>query len=156
MDLVNKRIQLTPGTPGPYKAMLALSAEVHSYAENAGLGKLTVELVKLRASQMNGCAFCLDMHSHETLKLGEDPRRIFVLDGWRETELFSDEERAALALTEEITRIGETQSVSDAVYAEATSVLTEDQYRAVAWLAVVINSFNRLAVTSHKPLPRKA
>lgn len=77
-----------------------------------------------------------------------------MLSAWRETDLFDDVERAALALTEAITRLSETQDVPDEVYAEATSVLTEEQYRVVVWGATLMNTLNRLSVTSHRPLPR--
>jgi alkylhydroperoxidase family enzyme len=76
-----------------------------------------------------------------------------VLDAWRETELFTEQERAALALTEAVTRLSETREVSDEVYTEATAVFTVEQYQVVAWAAAVINTFNRFAVPSHKPLP---
>ena len=109
-----------------------------------------------RVSQLNGCAFCIDLHTRDALKLGEDQRRIFLLNAWRETDLFTEQERAVLALTEAVTRLSDTQEVSDEVYDEVTSVLAEEQYQAVAWAAVVINTWNRLAVTSQKPLPRVA
>lgn len=150
---MTKRIQLSPGIKDAYSALLTVDGEVAKAAAAAGLDRKLMELVKLRGSQLNGCAFCLDLHSKDLLKLGEDPRRLAVLSAWRETEMFSEKERAALALTEAITKLSETQEVPDDVYEEATSVLTEEQYQAVAWGAVVINFWNRLAVTSHKPLP---
>jgi AhpD family alkylhydroperoxidase len=130
-----------------------MDAEVEKAAAAAGLDSKLIELVKIRGSQLNGCAYCLDLHTKDALKLGEDQRRLFVLSAWRETELFTEQERAALALTEAITKLSETQEVPDDVYDEATSVLTEKQYQAVAWEAVMINIWNRLAATSHKPLP---
>jgi AhpD family alkylhydroperoxidase len=144
---------MSPGLAGPYKAMIALAAEVARAGKEHGLDKLLLELVKIRASQLNGCAFCLDMHTRDAVKAGEQPRRIFVLDAWRETELFSEEERAALELTEAITRLSVTQDVPDDVYDRVTTVFTEPQYQALVWAIVAINAWNRLAVPSHAPLP---
>jgi alkylhydroperoxidase family enzyme len=101
---------------------------------------------------LNGCAFCLDLHTRNARKLGETERRIYLLDAWREADLYTGQERAALALTDAMTRLPETQDVPDEVYAQAVGVLTEDQYRAVAWTITMINAFNRLSVTSRKPL----
>ena len=85
--------------------------------------------------------------------LGESERRLYLLGAWRETDLYSEQERAALALTDAMTRLCETQDVPDQVYEQAISVFTEDQYRAVAWSITVINAFNRLVVTSRAMLP---
>ncbi|GAA1982042.1 carboxymuconolactone decarboxylase family protein [Amycolatopsis minnesotensis] len=154
VDGVSKRIQLSQRLPDAYKVLGGLYGANGKAAVDAGLDPKVIELVKMRTSQLNGCAYCCDLHSHDTLKLGEDPRRLFVLSAWRETDLFDDVERAALALAEAITRLSETQDVPDAVYEEATSVLTEEQYRAVVWSATLMNTLNRLGVTSHRPLPR--
>ena len=152
---MSKRIGLGQRVPEIYKAMSNLHAEVEKAAVDAGLDQKLIELVKLRASQINGCAFCLDMHSHDALELGEQPRRLFVLDAWRETEFFTEQERAALALTEAMTRIAALGDVPDDVYAEATRVFSEEQYRAVGWAIIVINSWNRMAITSHSALPKR-
>ncbi|MET8845418.1 carboxymuconolactone decarboxylase family protein [Amycolatopsis sp. NPDC004625] len=151
---MTKRIGLG-GAPELYQAMANLQAEVNKAGANAGLDPKLLELVKTRASQINGCAFCLDMHTRDALELGESPRRLFVLDGWRETDLFSEQEQAALALTEAMTKLSATQSVPDDVYEQAAKVFTEDQYRAVAWEAIAINSWNRMTITSHTPLPKR-
>lgn len=150
-----RRIQVGPAVPDAYRSMLSLSGVVEKAAADAGVGKLLLELVKIRASQLNGCAYCLDMHSADAVKAGEDPRRIFVLEGWRETELFTEQERAALELTEVMTRLSQTHGVPDDVYERATAVFTEDQYGAVMWMILVINSWNRIAVPSHAELPRR-
>jgi AhpD family alkylhydroperoxidase len=150
---MGQRIQLSAGDNEPYRQLLALHRTVEKDAANAGLDQRLIELVKIRASLLNGCSFCLDMHARDARKLGETERRIFVLGAWRETELFTEQERAALALTDAMTLLPEAQDVPDEVYEQATAVFTEDQYRAVAWAITVINAFNRLGVTSHKPLP---
>jgi AhpD family alkylhydroperoxidase len=152
---VTQRIQLSPGIPKAFKALIAMAGAVTEAAEEAGVDKLLVELVKIRASQINGCAFCLDMHTTDAMKEGEDARRLFLLDAWRETDLYTEQERAALELTEVITRLPATQDVPDEVYERALKVFSEDQYRAVAWMILVINNFNRLAVPSRAQLPKR-
>ncbi|WP_410616319.1 carboxymuconolactone decarboxylase family protein [Amycolatopsis sp. lyj-109] len=151
---MTKRIGLG-GAPELYQAMANLQAEVNKAGANAGLDPKLLELVKTRASQLNGCAYCLDMHSRDAIELDESPRRLFVLDGWRETDLFTEQEQAALALTEAMTKLPATQTVPDDVYEQAAKVFTEDQYRAVAWEIIAINSWNRMTITSHTPLPKR-
>jgi AhpD family alkylhydroperoxidase len=150
---MTERIQLTVRTSEPYQHLHQLHSLVEKAAADAGLDQRLIELVKIRSSMLNGCAFCLDLHTRATRKLGESERRIYLLGAWREADLYSEQERAALALTDAMTRLPETQDVPDEVYAQATAVFTEDQYRAVAWAITVINAFNRLSVTSRKPLP---
>ncbi|MEV4147347.1 carboxymuconolactone decarboxylase family protein [Amycolatopsis sp. NPDC049691] len=151
---MTKRIGLGQA-PELYQAMANLQAEVNKAGANAGLDPKLLELVKTRASQINGCAYCLDMHSRDALELGESPRRLFVLDGWRETDLFTEQEQAALALTEAMTKLSATQTIPDDVYEEAARVFTEEQYQAVAWEIIAINSWNRMTITSHTPLPKR-
>jgi AhpD family alkylhydroperoxidase len=153
---MTRRIQVIKQTPAATDAFRAFAETVAKAAESAGVDPLLLELVKLRASQLNGCAYCLDMHSADALELGEDPRRLFVLDAWRETDLYTEQERAALELTEAITRLAQTQGVPDDVYERATAAFTDDQYSAVLWQIQAINGWNRLSVPSHTPLPRRA
>jgi AhpD family alkylhydroperoxidase len=145
----------TPSSP-LYHQLLGLHQLVEKAAADAGLDQRLIELVKIRASMLNGCAFCLDMHARDARKLGESERRIFLLGAWREAGLYDDQEQAALALTDAMTRLPDTQDVPDEVYQQAIGVFTEDQYRAVAWAITVINAFNRLGVTSRKALPAGA
>ena len=147
------RIQLSGGNSELYQQLLRLHTMVEKAAAGAGLDQRLIELVKIRASMLNGCAFCLDMHARDARKLGESERRIYLLGAWRETSLYTAPERAALALTEAMTRLPETQDVPDQVYDEAIRVFTEEQYRVVAWAITVINAFNRLRVTSRKAPP---
>jgi AhpD family alkylhydroperoxidase len=148
-----KRIPLGSRTSEPNQQLLRLHTLVEKTAADAGLDQKLLELVKIRSSMLNGCAFCLDMHTRDARKLGETERRIYLLGAWRETDLYSEQERAALALTDAMTRLPETQDVPDEVYEQAVSAFTEDQYRAVAWSIIVINAFNRLSVTSRSKLP---
>jgi AhpD family alkylhydroperoxidase len=150
---VTKRISLGGRASEPSQQLHQLHALVEKTAADAGLDQRLIELVKIRSSMLNGCAFCLDMHTRGARKLGETERRIYLLGAWRETDLYSQQECAALALTDAMTRLSETQDVSDEVYEQAVSVFTEDQYRAVAWTITVINAFNRLGVISRWKLP---
>jgi AhpD family alkylhydroperoxidase len=150
---VTKRISLGGPASEPGRQLRQLHALVEKTAADAGLDQRLIELVKIRSSMLNGCAFCLDMHTRGARKLGETERRIYLLGAWRETDLYSQQERAALALTDAMTRLSETQDVADEIYEQAVSVFTEDEYRAVAWAITVINAFNRLGVASRWKLP---
>jgi AhpD family alkylhydroperoxidase len=113
------------------------------------------ELVKIRASLINGCAFCLDMHGFDALKEGETQQRLFVLSAWREAgDLFDARERAALALTEAITNIS-VEGVPDDVWDEAAARFDEKELAGLVFAITTINAWNRLAVSSHAPLPRR-
>ncbi len=139
--------------PEQHKRLVELHHSVQKAAADAGLDPLLIELVKNRVSQINGCAFCLDMHVREARQLGETDRRIYLLPVWRESPDYSEQERAALALAEAITGIATTQDVPDDVYDEAIRVFTEQQYGVIVWAATVMNAFNRLNVTSRTPVP---
>ncbi|MEV5238525.1 carboxymuconolactone decarboxylase family protein [Streptomyces cinnamoneus] len=146
-----QRVNIGKQHPASYKTLIALSQEVEEAAAAAGLDPLLIELLKIRASQINGCAFCLRMHTRDALKKGENPDRIAVLPGWEETGYFSETERAALRLTEAVTRVSDGH-VSDEDYNAAAAVLTADQISAIAWLAILMNAFNRVAITSRYPV----
>jgi len=126
---------------GMGRAMLHLSHEVTSH-----LDKRLFELVKIRASQINGCAYCLDMHTKDARAAGESEQRIYALSAWRETPFFNDRERAALEWTEAVTLVGETH-VPDELYARVSTQFTEDELVALTFGVVVINSWNRLAIS---------
>jgi AhpD family alkylhydroperoxidase len=144
---VNKRIKLSEVSPEAYEAMIGLE----SYIAKSGLDKKLYELIKTRASQLNGCAYCINMHTRDAMKLGETPQRLFLLDAWRETELYSERERAVLALTEEMTLIAG-RHVSDDVYNEAAKHLTDKELAAVIMSVVAINGWNRISITAQSPL----
>ena len=108
------------------------------------------ELVKVRASQINGCAYCLDMHHKDARALGETEERLYMLSAWREATVYSEEERAALALTEAVTLIVDGEVPAD-VESEARARFDEETYAALVFTIVVINSWNRLAITGHSP-----
>jgi AhpD family alkylhydroperoxidase len=121
-----QRVPVNTQHPAACKALVALSAEVETNAAAAGLDPLLVELVKVRTSQINGCAFCLRMHTRDALKIGENRDRIAVLPGWEETGYFSETDRAALRLTEAITCVSDGH-VSDEDYNTAAAALATDQ-----------------------------
>ncbi|GAA5136938.1 carboxymuconolactone decarboxylase family protein [Alloalcanivorax gelatiniphagus] len=134
--------------PKAYKAQIALATQVIADAHEAGLDDTLIELVKLRVSQINGCAFCLRLHSADALSNGEQPERLAILPAWWESQYFTEVERAALQLAEQVTLPGDYGSLPDRG-AHPETALTEEQYSAVAWLAVLMNGWNRIAVTSH-------
>ncbi|MFJ3903356.1 carboxymuconolactone decarboxylase family protein [Streptomyces sp. NPDC090025] len=117
----------------------------------SGLPAATQELVKIRASQINGCAFCLDMHTKEAEAAGETTQRLLMVAAWREAKVFTDAERAALELTEEGTRIADGTGVSDEVWANAAKHYDEEQLLALVALIALINAYNRMNVMLQVP-----
>ncbi|MFI7502858.1 carboxymuconolactone decarboxylase family protein [Streptomyces sp. NPDC049687] len=148
---MTRRIYIDKQSPKAYHALVQTSEAVRATAADAGLQRTLVELVNLRVSQLNGCASCLDVHTKAALRAGEDTRRLGVLAAWRDTELFTPPERAALALAEATTRPTDA-AAQEAAYADARQVLTEDQISAVIWVAVTINAFNRVSILSRHPV----
>lgn len=144
---MEERFKLFQNEPKALEAMLG----VENYVRNSGLDKKLYELIKIRASQINGCAHCLNMHTRDSRKLGETEQRIYLLNAWRETDLYSAKERAALALTEAMTLISVHQ-VPDDVFNEVKKQLTEKELAAVMMAVVAINGWNRIAITSHTPI----
>jgi AhpD family alkylhydroperoxidase len=142
-----QRVNIGTQHPAAYQALLALSTEVENAVGAAGLDPLLVELLRIRASQINGRAFCLQMHTRDALKKGENPDRIAVLPAWEETDSFSETDRAALRPSEAVTRVPDGH-VSDEDYDAAAAVLTLEQISAISWLGTVMNAFNRVAITS--------
>jgi AhpD family alkylhydroperoxidase len=137
------RFNLQQTQPEAFKAMYGLE----KYLAGTALTNTHKELIKIRASQINACAYCLDMHTKDALKYGETQQRIFVLPAWRETGLFTPEERAILALTEEVTLISN-GGVKTQTYSNAVSVLGEE-YTAQALMAIItINAWNRIAIST--------
>ncbi|EPJ38083.1 hypothetical protein STAFG_4903 [Streptomyces afghaniensis 772] len=127
--------------------MGSLHAAAVSAAQDAKLEPELLELVRIRASQINGCAFCIDMHTRDARGQGETEQRIYALNAWRETPFFTERERAALALTEAVTLVHDGH-VPDAVYAEAAGVFEENQIAALIWSVTVINAYNRIAIAT--------
>ena len=145
------RVNLVQAQPALYKAVAEVEKLAMQAALDAGWSQGFVHLLKLRASQINGCAFCLRMHARDALAAGESADRLAVLPGWRETSYFSDKEGAALALLEAVTEIAEGQ-LPDEVYAAAAERLSPQEIASAEWVAVVINMWNRMAIASRNPV----
>ncbi|MFF8969590.1 carboxymuconolactone decarboxylase family protein [Streptomyces sp. NPDC014995] len=141
------RVALKQKTPEVSAAMGSLHAAAVSAAQDAKIEPEILELVRIRASQINGCAFCLDLHTRDARAQGETEQRLYTLNAWRETPFFTERERAALALTEAVTLVHDGR-VPDEVYAEAASVFDEEQVAALIWAATVINAYNRIAIAT--------
>ena len=137
-----ERLNFKRLVPAAYRAMLALESYVHE----TGLESSLLELVKMRASQINGCAYCLDMHSKDARAAGETEQRLFVLNAWREAPLYTDRERAALAWTEAVTLVNESHVPED-VYQQARAHFSEEELVNLTMAIVAINGWNRLEVS---------
>jgi AhpD family alkylhydroperoxidase len=135
------RLDYFAAAPKALQPMLALEKAVVSSGLEHGL----IELVKTRASQLNGCAFCIDMHTRDALKAGETPARLFLLDAWREAPQFTPRERAALAWTEALTLVAQTHA-PDADYAGLLPHFSEEEIVKLSLLIATINAWNRLAI----------
>ncbi|MCB8879687.1 carboxymuconolactone decarboxylase family protein [Acidisoma cellulosilytica] len=135
------RLDYFAAAPDVMKAMLGLEKAVVT----AGLEKSLIELVKTRASQINGCAYCIDMHTRDAMKAGESPTRLFLLDAWREAPFYTPRERAALAWTEALTLIAETHA-PDEDYAALTEQFSEPEIVQLSMLIAAINAWNRIAI----------
>ena len=133
-------------TSGLGRAMFTLSSEVASKLEPA-----LFELVKIRASQLNGCAYCIDMHTKDARRAGETEQRIYALNAWRETPFFSDRERAALEWTEALTRLADSR-VSDELFERVRRQFDEAELVALTFAVIVINGWNRLSISFRPPV----
>jgi len=140
---MENRINIEKTEPTAFKAMYALEG----YLATTSITKTHKELVKIRASQINGCAFCINMHTKDARKNGETEQRIYLMNAWKETTLFTEEEKAILALTEEITLISQ-GGVSTETYQKAIALFGENYVAQLIMLAVTINAWNRIAVTT--------
>ena len=137
------RIEYRKYAPEALKALLGLE----KYISECGLDHGLIHLMKMRASQINGCAYCLDMHSIDARAQGETEQRLYALDAWRETPFFSDRERAALEWTEAITLVSETH-VPDAVFEQVKKYFSEKEIIDLTIVATTINMWNRLAIST--------
>ncbi len=152
-----RRIEYDRVAPGAMQAMRGLER----YVRGCGLEHELLELVKLRASYLNGCAYCVDMHSKDARAAGETEQRIYAVPVWRETPFFTERERAALAWTEAVTELGRS-GVPDALFEEVRAHFTDEELVNLTMAVVTINGWNRLAVSfrsepgSYQPRPAAA
>lgn len=135
------RLDLTKAPPGALAAMFGLEA----YLQKSRIERSLLHLIKMRASQINGCAYCLDMHSKDARAAGESEQRLYLLDAWRETTFYSARERAALAWTEALTLIAETHAPDD-VYEEVRKEFSDEEIVDLTLAVVAINGWNRIAI----------
>jgi AhpD family alkylhydroperoxidase len=139
---MSTRINIATAAPAAYNAILGLE----KYIASTALNPLHKELIKIRASQINGCAFCINMHTAEAKKAGETEQRIYLLNAWREADFYTEEEKAILALTEEVTLIA--NHVSDETYNNAARLFDEKYLADVIMMIITINAWNRLAIST--------
>jgi AhpD family alkylhydroperoxidase len=137
------RIKIDKTEPAGYKAILGLE----KFIESTPLTRTHKDLIKIRASQINGCAFCVDMHTKDARKAGETEQRIYALNAWRDTPFFTEDERAILAFTEEVTLIS--NHVKDATYEQAAKVLDETYLAQVILAIITINAWNRIGIATN-------
>ncbi len=143
---MDQRFDLTKASPDGYKAMLGL----HAYVQNSGLGLGLLELVKMRVSQINGCAFCIAMHVPLARKHGISEDQLHLLAAWREAPIYSPKERAALAWAEALTRLTD-GDVSDKVYSEMCQHFSEKEVGDLSFAVAEINAWNRLMICTRTP-----
>lgn len=154
---MTQRLNPAEANPAAYKALVALEGHIRA----SGLEPALMELVKTRASQINGCTFCIHMHSTDAMKHGETPQRLLLLSAWRESPLYTSRERAALAWTEALTRLPET-GAPDADYADLAFEFTPEEQVKLTMLIGIINAWNRFGAgfravhAGHAPLAEKA
>ncbi|MDP4508951.1 carboxymuconolactone decarboxylase family protein [Nonomuraea turcica] len=141
---MTQRINVAKNIPEVYHHFLAVEKILH----DSELPAATIELVKLRASQINGCGYCVDMHSRDMKKAGESDERLWMVAAWREATVFTPAERAALALTEEATRLPDREGVPDAVWQQAGEHYSEKQLALLIATIAMINAWNRIGVTA--------
>lgn len=140
---MTNRISISNLEPEAYKAMMALE----NYCSKTEVSKTLKELIKIRASQVNKCAYCLDMHTEDAIKQGESERRIYLLSAWKDSHLFSEEEKAVLQMTEEITKISD-DGLTDQTYNEVLKHFGENATAQIIMLIITINAWNRIAIST--------
>lgn len=146
---MENRLKIQDVQPNGWKAMFALE----TYLAGSDLTKTQKELIKLRTSQINGCAFCIDMHSKDALKNGETPQRLLLLNAWKETDVFTDEEKALLAVTEEVTLIHQHGLTAD-TYQNAKKYYSDEVIAQIIMAIVTINAWNRIAISTQIPVAK--
>lgn len=144
---MEKRIDMQQYEPEAFKAMFALE----NYVQQSGLSNTNYYLIKIRASQINGCAYCINMHTRDAIKHGETAQRIFLLNAWKETGLFTEEEKIILSITEEVTLISQ-NGLSNETYKKAEQHFDGNQIARIIMAVVTINAWNRIAISGKKAI----
>lgn len=148
---MKNRVNLGKAAPELYQSVVNLDRLASEAASAAGIAEGFAHLLRLRASQLNQCAFCVRMHTRDALASGESSDRISVLPAWRETQYFDEKERAGFELIEAVTLISDGQ-VPDSLYESVTASLSDKEIAAIEWLGVAINAWNRIAIPSRYPV----
>jgi AhpD family alkylhydroperoxidase len=143
---MDTRVNILQTQPEAYRAMMGLE----KYIATTSLTPIHKELIKIRASQINGCAFCINMHTRDARKLGETEQRIYLLNAWRETSLYTEEEQAILAMTEEVTLIQ--NHLSKTTYDTARKLFDEKYIAEIIMMVTTINAWNRIAIATELPI----
>ena len=146
---MEERIKWWRSSPGGYQALAGVDRYVNA---DSNIEKTLLELVKLRASQINGCAYCTDMHWKDARAAGESEQRLYSLNAWRETSFYTDRERAALAWTEALTLISQTHAPDD-LYAEVREQFSEQETADLSLAIATINAWNRMSISTRAPEP---
>lgn len=146
---MERRLNMASAFPEAYKKV----GELDQIISNSSLDTTLQELIKIRASQINGCAYCIDLHTKDARKKGETEQRIYAISVWKESNFFTEKEKAVLALTEAVTLISEDQ-VPDSIYKNVESHFSKEEVSEILMAIIVINSFNRIAIST-KLLPKK-
>lgn len=142
---MGKRVNFFSIAPKAMKIMLDIEKYIK---EDTTIEPILFELIKMRVSQINGCAYCLNMHTIDAVKLGESPRRIYLLNAWRETKLFTDKEKMALELTEQLTFVS-TVEVDEDLYEQVLEYFTEKEFADLVVIINQINAWNRINISTH-------
>ena len=140
---MSERINIQKVEPKAYEAMFGLE----KYLSTSKLSKTILELIKIRASQINGCAYCIDMHTQEAIKHGENPRRIFAVSAWWESPLFDEKEQVVLKMTEEVTLVAD-KGLTTKTYDLAKTIFDDNEIAQIIMQIAIINTWNRIAVST--------
>jgi AhpD family alkylhydroperoxidase len=146
-----EHVDIDKQTPDAYHALVSVATAVTKSARLAGLSRSVTELVNVRVSQINGCPSCLEVHHLRAVAAGVTDKQLATLSVWRDTELFTEHEQAALRLAEITTTLPD-HDTAEREYARAREVLTDDELSAVIWVATAINAFNRVSILSRHPV----
>jgi len=150
-----KRVHLSKTEPAAYQALDAFARTVGDICAANGIDDRLKEIVMIHCSQLNGCSYCTRLHVDRALKAGLDTDTLMQIATWRESDVFTEREEAALELAEAFTFISE-EGISDEVYDRVGGVLTEKEYAALSWACISINAFNRVVIAGRYPVPPRA
>lgn len=154
MTKEHKRVYVDKQQPSVHQAMSAVTQETRARAEAAGISRAVLELLNVRCSQINACAYCLDLHTRVAIREGVTAQQLGVLPAWRETQVFTPLEQAALEIAEAVTNVA-TEDLSDADYARIRRHVSDDQLAVLIQAASIINAFNRVSILSRHPVTHR-